>query len=243
MPYLLIVCLQIFCVIHVVRTGREQIWIYVLILLPGAGVLAYVIAELLPGWLGGHRARGLKSGAIKTLDPGRTLRHRMNALEDADTIENRRLVAEELTRLGRFDEAAEAYRSGLVGIHADDPSLLLGFARASYGANHPETALAALDQLRAADPKFQSAEAHLLYAKSLEALGRDSEAAEEYDHLVGYAPGEEVRCRYALLLQRTGRSEAAQSLFGEILSRTRRAPSRYRRAEREWIDTARRAAG
>jgi hypothetical protein len=77
---------------------------------------------------------------------------------------------------------------------------------------------------------------------TLEALGRDDEAADDYAALVTHAPGEEVRCRYALLLQRRGDKAAAKTLFDEILTRSRRAPSHYRRQEREWIDIARREA-
>jgi hypothetical protein len=85
-------------------------------------------------------------------------------------------------------------------------------------------------------------EAQLLYARTLEALGRDGEAAREYEHLVTHAPGEEVRCRYALLLQRSGRVLEALGLYKEILSRSRRAPGHYPRQEREWITIAQREA-
>jgi hypothetical protein len=62
---------------------------------------------------------------------------------------------------------------------------------------------------------------------------------------VVHAPGEEVRCRYAMLLRRRGDMAGAKSLFDEIVTRSRRSPSHYRRREREWIDIARRegAAG
>jgi hypothetical protein len=74
-------------------------------------------------------------------------------------------------------------------------------------------------------------------------LGRLDEAAAEYAMLVTHAPGEEVRCRYAQLLQRLGRNDEAKALFDEMLTRSRRAPGHYRRQEREWIDIARREAG
>jgi hypothetical protein len=242
LPYLLIPLLQIICVVHVVRAGRNFLWIYVLLFLPGFGVLAYVAVEILPGLFRSRTARGLQSSAVSTLDPGRELRHRRQALEEADTVDNRRLLAEALLEYGQPAEAMELYRGILTGIHADDPGMLLGMARAAYGTGQFDLALRTVRQLGETNPRYQPVEAQLLHAMTLEGLGRDDEAAKDYAALVDLAPGEEVRCRYALLLKRHGDRNAAKALFDEILTRSRRSPRHYRRREREWIDIARREA-
>jgi len=242
MPYLLIPLLQILCVVHVVRTGRNYMWIYILLFLPGLGTIAYAIVEILPGWFGSRTARGLQSAAVSTLDPGRDIRRRRQALEEADTVDNRRLLAESLVAAGQYQEAIELYQKSLTGIHADDPGMLLGMARAAYGLGRYDAALMAVQHLGETNPRYQPTEAQLLHARALEALGRDDEAADDYAALVTHAPGEEVRCRYALLLKRHGDRSAAKALFDEILTRSRRAPRHYRSQEREWIDIARREA-
>lgn len=242
MPYLLIPLLQIVCVVHVVRTGRPYLWIYALIFLPGLGVAAYVVVEILPGLFGSRAARNLGSSAVGALDPGRELRHRRQALEETDTVDNRRLLAEALVAAGQNDEAMGLYRGILTGIHADDPGMLMGMARAAYGLGQYELALGTVAKLGETNPRYQPVEAQLLRAMALEGLGRDDEAAADYAQLVTHAPGEEVRCRYALLLQRHGDRHGAKALFDEILTRSRRAPRHYRSQEREWIDIARREA-
>src|ERR1700733_16187093 len=85
MLYLLIPLLQIVCIVHVVRTGRPWMWIYILLFLPGLGVAAYAIVEILPGLFGSRAARNLKGSAIGAIDPGRELRRLRQALEEADT--------------------------------------------------------------------------------------------------------------------------------------------------------------
>lgn len=122
MLYLLIPLLQILCVVHVVRTGRNYMWIFILLFLPGLGVIAYVIVEILPGLFGSRAARGLRSAAVSHLDPARELRRRRQALEETDTVDNRRLLAEALVASGQPAEAMELYRGILTGIHADDPA-------------------------------------------------------------------------------------------------------------------------
>jgi hypothetical protein len=237
--YLISVALQIACVIHVVKTGRNQIWIWVLVLLSFAGVLAYLIAEILPDLMRGRGARRLASGTARRLDPGRGIRRRVADLDMVETADNKRLLAEEYLALGRVEDAIGLYESALTGPHADDPTLLLGLAAALHLRNDHQGALGALDRLRVADPSFQSAEGHLIYAASLDGLGRTAEALDEYQALAAYFPGEEARCRYALLLQKTGQGEAARPLFQEILSRARHGTRRYRHEQREWIEIAR----
>jgi len=232
--------LQIALVIHVLRTGRDRVWIFVLLFLPGIGALAYIAVELLPGLFRGRTAQAAFSQAVRTVDPKRGLRRRFDAIEEADTVENRRLLAEELVAAGEFKEALETYRGIVSGVHADDPGMLLGMAKAAYGAGNFQEALQTVYRLGETNPRYQPVEAQLLYAMSLEALGRDSDAANEYAQLVTHAPGEEVRCRYALLLKKTGCKPEADALFREVLTRSRRAPGHYRRRERPWIAMAQR---
>jgi len=240
--YLIIVALQIICVIHVIKTGRNQIWIWVLVLLSMAGIAAYLIAELLPDLMGGRSAQRLAAGTTRRLDPKRGARRRLADLDMAETAENKRLLAEEYLQLGQFDDAADLYASALSGPHADDPTLLLGLADAEYRRGNHQAALDALDRLREADPTFQSATGHLIYASSLEGLGRDAEALFEYAAITAYFPGEEARCRYALLLQKTWQNGLAQQLFQEILKRAKLGTRRYRREQGRWIEIARQAS-
>ena len=240
--YLVIVVLQVICVIHVIKTGRNQIWIWVLVLLSLAGIAAYLIAELLPDLLGGRSARRLAAGTARRLDPGRGVRRRAADLDMVETAENKRLLAEEYLELGRIDEAVGLYESALTGPHAGDPTLLLGLARAQHRRDDPAAALAALDRLREADADFQSAEGHLIYACSLEGLGREAEALVEYEAITVYFPGEEARCRYAMLLLKRGQTGPARQVFEEVLKRASRGTRRYRREQSQWIEIARRQA-
>jgi hypothetical protein len=73
--------------------------------------------------------------------------------------------------------------------------------------------------------------------------GKDEAAIAAYDALVRTYPGEEARCRYAMLLQKHGHADKAKVLFSEVLKLTEDAPRHYRQAQKEWIDMARRNLG
>jgi tetratricopeptide (TPR) repeat protein len=87
--------------------------------------------------------------------------------------------AEQCLRSGRADEAAGLYRELMTGLHATDPDLMLGLARACFEQQDFVQAQATLERLRAANPNYRSAEGHLLYARCLEMQGNRDDALYE----------------------------------------------------------------
>ena len=237
---LLSIALQIGCAVHAMRSGRPLYWVFILLIGSYLAVAIYLLAEVLPEMRHHRAARNLARGVRQTLDPGRGQREASRRLDIADTLENRRALAEQSLRGGDFARAAELYRVSLKGLYATDPHLMLGLARAQFGLSQPAEARATLDALIAANPDFRSSEGHLLYARAAEAAGDIEAARHEYDAVVQGYPGEEARARYALLLKREGDAAGAERLFREILKRADALPRYYRQEQREWIDLAKR---
>jgi hypothetical protein len=242
MPILGVVMLgaQVLCAVHAGRTGRPYFWIMLILALPGAGMLAYFVAEIAPDLLGGPRARSAASGVVKLLDPERGYREALRNVEIASTTATRASLAEQCLRSGRTDEAIQFYRDLLRGMHATDPDLMLGLARAHFAREEFADVQTVLEQLREANPEYRSAEGHLLYAQCL-ARQADIEAAlYEYAALAEYYPGQEAKSRYAALLQQAGRTDEARRLFEEVCRAVALMPKHARRVQREWAEFAKR---
>lgn len=56
-----------------------------------------------------------------------------------------------------------------------------------------------------------------------------------------YFPGEEARCRYAQLLEKSGQHDRARSIYAEVMKLLDGAPRHYRSAQKEWGAMARAA--
>lgn len=232
--------LQILCAIHVVRSGRPLYWVWLLIIGSYLAVAVYVLVAVLPDLRNDPRGRKVAKHVLRTLDPERQRRHIQQRLDVADTVDNRRALAEECLRLGDYANAADLYRSILKGLYATDPLFMLGLARAQVGLKDFAAARSTLDALIQANPQFRSTDGHLLYAHCLEELGEHDAALHEYETLSRSYPGEQARFRYGALLKKRERFDDAQSVFQDMLKRAKAAPRYYRRKEQEWIDAAKR---
>jgi hypothetical protein len=238
----LIVLAQLYLAWHAIRAGRDN-WIYLILFFPVIGCLLYIFMEILPRAKMQRTARGLGGGILKTVDPTRNLRKLREKVDISGSVKNKHDLAAEMIHLGMSDEAIEILKDLPQGVFKDDANILLTLAHAYFNKEAYAEALATLDRIKAANPDYHSQEAHLLYARGLENLGRWEEALDDYEGLVRYFSGEEARCRMALLLQKMGHTEKSGKLFKDMLEKAKRSPRDYCSREKEWIRIAERHGG
>jgi len=238
---ILLYVIQALLIVHVIKTGRNQLWIWVLLLLPaGIGALVYLAVEIIPELLRSRGAQRTARGFRKALDPDADLRRYQSEVQLAGNVASRQRYAEELLRHERYDEAIAQYREALTGLYQHDPNLMLGLAQAQFGKGEASASRTTLDELIRLNPDFRSPSGHLLYARALAAEGNVQKALEEYQVLASSYPGAEAAVRYAQLLQAEGRTEEARKVARELLEQARIAPGHYRRAQRAWLEAAQR---
>jgi hypothetical protein len=230
-------------IVHCIKTGRNTIWVYVLVVLitfPFVGSLVYFGAEILPELMKSRTSQRAMRGIRTTLDPEGNLRKYHNEMQVTGNVASRQRYADELVKLGRAAEALPIYQTCLTGVFQEDPKLLLGYAHAQFEAADPAAARRTLDELISKNPEFKSADGHLLYARAVEAEGDVAKALSEYATLAEYYPGAEAGVRYARLLNKSDQRPLAQQTLKALLDRAKFAPAHYRKAQREWLDEAHR---
>jgi hypothetical protein len=238
--YIIGIALSVPLIVHCIRTGRNTIWVFVLLSLPLIGSAVYFFVEVLPDLRNSRSSRRAVRGIRSTLDPEADLRRAENAVKVSGTVAARQKYADELVRLDRAAEAVPIYQTCLTGVFAEDPKLLLGYAHARFAAGDAAGARQTLDELIQKNPDFKSADGHLLYARALDGEGNVEKALSEFASLAEYYPGAEAGVRYATLLKRHGQRELAQQTLKALLDRAKYAPAHYRKAQRDWLDEAHR---
>jgi hypothetical protein len=149
-------------------------------------------------------------------------------------------VAEEYLRRNEPQKALPLLQSAATGLYSDDAMILMTLAQAQFRCGRFAETTATLDHLKAKNPKFENADGHLLYARSLEAQGRADEARNEYAAVSNYFSGAEARVRYGLFLQQQGQVAEAKRVFSDVVRSLEKAGKVFIRDQREWYDIAKR---
>lgn len=240
MPFLagIMLILDALCVGHAAYKRQPALWFFVIVALPFVGATMYLITEILPRVRASAVTREAAAGLGHAIDPDKEIRAARAALEELDTAENRRRLADALVARGRYAEARDIFESTLTGAHEDDPALMMGLTRALFGLEDWAGVRRTLERLREAWPDFQSPEGHMLYARAQEASGELDQALTEYEALARYYRGEEARYRYGLLLLRLGREEEAEVQFRAVVKSVETGSSAYAREQKEWSSLA-----
>ena len=225
--FILSALIQIACVVHIIRTGRNQMWLLAVVFLPLAGSAAYFLLEIGPGLWGGRQGQAVRATAVRALDPERELRAALDALKLTETPATHIRTGEALAALGRSREAIPHFEAALGGINAGDKSTSFKLATALLDIGEPGRAFDVASRLPVSTTSDGDRNA-LLRAKCLEGLGQAAEAMAIYADIVTRVPGEEVRCRYAALLIAAGRRGEARALLTEVGERARRLTTAFR---------------
>jgi hypothetical protein len=239
MPFFILsIILQVALVLHIVKTGRNTTWIWIVVMLPFAGSIAYLIVEVLPGVMGSRSGRHAARKISRVVNPNKELNKALENFEVLDSIENSMRLADEFLNKQMFSEAKQLYEKCLKGVHKTDPVIMHGLAQSEFGLGNFQTTKDILDNLISLNPEFKNPEAHLLYAKALESLGEIDAAAHEYEALCQYYSGPEAKYRYAMLCKNQGKREIADKLLADILLSARRSGRHYNMLYGEWIKKA-----
>jgi hypothetical protein len=239
----LLLLLSIALAVHAVRTGQQLYWVWIILVFQPLGAIVYFVAIVLPDMMGGATARRVSRAARETLDPTRVYREAKARYDDSPTVANAMRLAQAAASHNRYDEAEALYREAAQGIHADDPTLLLGHANALIELGRHSEALTVLDKLGQDEAQARSPQAALARARAYEALGRMSEASVDYEWASERLPGLEAISRYAAFLAHAGRKVEAKDLLQEIDRRIDRADPAFRKEARSWRALAAEAIG
>lgn len=239
MPLVILsVIVQIAFIIHIMKTGRNTTWIWVVMMLPGAGAAAYFFMEILPELRQSRTGLKAQKGLGKIINPNKDFKDATNKYTVVDTVENSSKLAAEYLNKGEFSEAKALYEKCLTGIHEDDPHLMYGLAQAEYGLENYAQTKHVLDDLIKANPTYKNVDAHLLFAKCLVKLDETDAALKEFSALDEYYPGPEATYRYAMLLQTIGKQDQTEQLLEKILQNAKLSDKHYRARYKLWINKA-----
>ena len=229
--YYISIALQVICVVHCLRSGTQQRWIWLIVFVPLIGSIAYFFTEILPGRNMGNWQEGMSSLFVS---PAARIRRLEQNLQFANTFNNRVLLANAYMLAGRTEEAIELYSTSLTGAFTEN-EYVINRLIAAYFKTGRYAELIELARKIYRTPAFARSEAHLYYARVLDLSGDKEGAEAEFRKMKGRFADFEARYQYALFLRRAGREDEAYGVLQDIVSEGPHLSSRERRASHLWI--------
>ncbi|GAA5443997.1 hypothetical protein Misp06_02177 [Microbulbifer sp. NBRC 101763] len=239
MPFLVLsILIQVAFVIHVLKTGRNTTWIWILVMLPLAGLIAYLILEILPEMNNSRNGQKARRKVQKLMNPNQDINQAAQNLAKSSSIKNYIKMAEECLEKGLNQEAKDLYQKSLQGPFKDDPQILFGLARCLFLLKEFNNCKETLDFLIDKSPEFKDQDAHLLYARTLDALQMIAEAEHEYETLYSYYSGPAAGLYYAIFLKRLQQGDKAMNILQRILKNADETNSFYRSIHKDILKQA-----
>ncbi len=234
--WLVPLALQLLLIIHVIKTGRNTLWIFLLIFLPVVGGLAYLIVEVLPGIGRSRAARAAGTAVARAVNPSRRRRELESLIGLQDTVRNRLDLAEEYLSAEEPRKAVEVLEACLAGVHASDPELRHSLARALLGSGRPADALPLLERL-AAEGRLEAVSDRLLLVRARAESGA-VDPLEAYRGLYESDRGLEAGYWYAACLVAKGARGQAERVVADMREQLRRFPQFKRTMGKAWLAKA-----
>lgn len=224
-------CVQILCAVHVIKTGRNQIWLLFILLFSLLGCFAYLMLEVLPQHWNNRHLRTARAKVAGKVDPERAVRDAERQLELAETSANYIALGDAQAVRHRYAEAEAAYRKGLALGPGNDWGTQIKLAGVLFERGASAEALRLIEAAPDIMPGSERDRRALLKARVLADLDRSAEARALFEDVVSRFAGEEARCHYAAFLLQQGDRRQARAILEDVERRARRMDRTQRAAE------------
>jgi hypothetical protein len=232
--YYIPIALQAICVLHCIRSGNQNKWIWIIVFLPVIGSLIYLFSEVFTG----REIDQVSSGMGQVFNSNGSIKKLEQQLRFSDTFHNRIALADAYLAKGYTNDAIALYEQSLTGVFTENEhvikQLIIAYANVSRFAD-----ILPLAKRIYNSPQFAKSKVHVVYALALEHAGNKEQAEKEFKMMNSRFAYFEARYQYALFLARNGRKGEAVQLLDDMVAESTQLSSRERRYNAQWIAQAR----
>jgi len=232
--YLLIPAFQLFCIIHVFKTGRLNPWLYIVIFLPGIGSLAYVFLELIP-----DIKASMQKGAVIKIHNRILPKAKIKKLEEEvaynPNVANKEQLAGAYFNNNQIQKAIKLYQECLTGPYEDDISIRGKLATALFKSKKYKQACQEFERIKKEHNNKLKDEQMLNYVQTLELTKQKKKAAEYYPQLPDISPSLEADYLYLKYLKKQKKDELIDRQLLETKRKFQEMISYYKKGERKWF--------
>jgi hypothetical protein len=233
--YIVILIIQVLCIVHSVKTGRTQPWLYVLMFIPIVGVIAYVIFEILPDPSAYPFGQQIHEFLHKSTQKKVSVKTLEEMAQDKPTVQNLVDLADAYMNQKKYAEAAPLYQKAIDQSIADDGEIRKKLAFAYFERQAFSDARRELEKVYAIrQNKFKSDEL-LYYARTVDAIGDIESATKHFQKVIESYPSLDGDYYYCLFLQKMSRHSEIPQVIKEAKKKYKEMSRRFRGDSSPWL--------
>lgn len=228
--YIITVILQAICVIHCIRKGNQNNWIWLIVFLPMIGCIIYLFSEIITK----REIKSVTSGVTGIINPSASVKKLEENLKFSDTFNNRVALADALLAAGQTAKAIDLYEGSLNGAFTENEHVISRLVMAYYREKRYEEVISMAKKIYT-KPQFSRSKAHVLYAMSQAYSGNNDMAEKEFLLMKARFSNFEARYYYSLFLQMNNRMEESKKVLTEIIEEIPQLGRTEKKYYREWL--------
>jgi hypothetical protein len=220
------IVLQALAIIHFIRRRPDTYWLWIILMFPGIGALAYIFVQVIPDF-------GLLRTSFQVFPRRKRIRQLEAMILDNPSIGNYEELGDLYLDDGQYVKARECFDKVLAREESIDP--LYRRALCALALNDYNAAIADLEKVTAADAKYDYQRAVGLLAHAWGKIGERDKASTLFAEVTETSTLSETQFNYASFLAETGRAAEAREWAERILRKKATMPDYIRRRERPWF--------
>jgi hypothetical protein len=220
------IVLQALAIIHFIRRRPDTYWLWIILMFPGIGALAYIFIQVIPDF-------GLLRTSFQVFPRRKRIRQLEGMILDNPSIGNYEELGDLYLDDAQYIKARGCFDKVLAREESIDP--LYRRALCALALNDYNAAIADLEKVMARDPKYDYQRAAGLLAHAWGKIGERDKASTLFAEVTEMSTLSETQYNYASFLAETGRAAEAREWAERILRKKATMPDYIRRRERPWF--------
>jgi len=213
------IVLQALAIIHFIRRRPDTYWLWIILMFPGIGALAYIFVQVIPDF-------GLLRTSFQVFPRRKRIRQLEAMILDNPSIGNYEELGDLYLDDGQYVKARECFDKVLAREESIDP--LYRRALCALALNDYNAAIADLEKVTAADAKYDYQRAVGLLAHAWGKIGERDKASTLFAEVTETSTLSETQFNYASFLAETGRAAEAREWAERILRKKATMPDYIR---------------
>ncbi|WP_298425349.1 hypothetical protein [uncultured Kordia sp.] len=232
--YTPVLILQIYCLYHAYKNGKDYFWYLMIFILPVIGAIMYLFTQV----FNKNDLEKISEEIVTAIVPSKKVKDAEKQLAFADTFQNRVALADAHFENGDYENANIQYEAALKGNFQNDFYVIKQMMGAMSQSQNYAEVIRLAEKIKD-NYEFEKSHAQFIYGLALDKLGRIEEAEKNLKPIDQRYSNYEERLVLAKFYARNDKRSEAKEILDEIITESEHMTKPNRRLYRQVITNVR----